>query len=424
MKRFLIYTYLQIKKILKTYPAMLLMTCLLSLVLGAMLFFQTKQSSDAMKGKEDSRITIGITGIDSSPYLKLGLSMLENMDPSRVAVSFQEMDRDTAKAELKSGELAAVVDLPEGMTDKLLSGNTDVEIGLLIPDAGEGLGPLLVRELSSCISVMIRKMETSSYALSDFYTESGVTDLNDISAAQTDLLKLSLKKILQRNHMFSVRRIRTEATITIESYYLCAMFLLLILLTGVMCAGSYIRQDHSLEILLKIRGFSPAGQILAEYLSLLSLMLLLGVVFVPSAGLGLTHMPIIFSELRSQTPAFLKTFVTYTLKAMPAVLMAASLDVFLYEAADSLISGVLLQFLVMTVLAYLSGVFYPVSSLPEDVQKIAPYLPTGQAMLYLRKLLIRGSDVTFHCAVLLVYTAVFLFLSCFLRERKITKVGR
>ncbi len=424
MKRFLTYTYLQIKKILKTYPAMLLMTLLLTLVLGAMLYVQTRHASNAMNGREGSRIAIGITGVDSSPYLKLGLSMLENMDPSKVAVTFQEIDRDTAAAKLKSGELAAVIDLPEGMTDRLLAGNTDVEIGLLVPDAGEGLGPLLIRELSYCISIIIGRMETSSYVLADFYTESGVTDQDDISAAQTDLLKSSLKKILQRSHMFTLKKIKTDATITIESYYLCAMLLLLVLLIGVMCAGSYIRSERSLEILLKVRGFSSAGQILAEYLSLLVFMVLLGAVFLPASGLGLTRMPIVFSELGSQSPDFMKNFVIFILKAAPMVLMAASLDTFLYEAADSLISGVLLQFLVMTALAYLSGVFYPVSSLPEEIQKIAPFLPTGQAMLYLRKLLIEGRDVTFHCAVLLLYTAAFLLFACILRERKITKVRR
>lgn len=422
MKRFLVYTQLQIKKIMRTYPAMLVMTCLLALVLVSMLYIQARSARDTALGKEDSKAAIAITGMDSSPYLKLGLSMLENMDPSKVAVKFEEYDRENAIAELKSGNLQAVIELPEGMTDKLLAGNTDVEIGLIIPDAGEGLGPLLIRELSDCISLMIGKMESSSYLLADFYRESGVTSDADISAAQTDLLKLSLKKILQRGHMFTLKRMKTDATITVESYYLCAMFLLLVMLIGVMCAGTFIRTDYSLEILLKVRGLSVIFQILAEFLSLLVFIMCLGAIFIPAAGLGLSRMPIVFSELHSQTPSFLKDFAVFVLSSMPVILMIASLDLLLYEAADSLISGVLLQFLAMIALAYLSGVFYPVSSLPSGMKTLAPFLPTGQAMLYLRKLLIREGNFLPHMAFLLLYAAVFLLAACLMRNTKLAKV--
>lgn len=423
MRRFLIYTKLQIKKAMRTYPAMLFMTLLLTLVLGTMLYVQTRDAADTMTGKEDARVKIGITGTDSSPYLKLGLSMLENMDPSKVAVSFSEYGQEEALKLLKSGDLSAVISLPDGMTDKLLSGNTDVKIGLTVPDAG-GIGPLLIRELSSCISLMIGEMESSSFALSDFYQESGVTDPEDISDAQTDLLYMTLKKVLQRNHLFKVSRVQTDATLTIESYYLCAMYLLLALLIGVMLAGNYIRTDRSLDTLLRIRGFSTRRQVMAEYLSLLAFMILLGAIFIPATGLALTGMPIVFSELRSQTPFFIRSYFIFILKSAPVVLMAGALDILLYELADSLISGVLLQFLVATALAYLSGLFYPLSSLPEAIQRIAPYLPTGSAMFYLRKSLLRGRSVGSETLVLLAYSVAFLLLAADLRRRKITKVRR
>lgn len=419
MKQFLVYTKLQTKKILRTYPAMLIMTFLLALVLGAMLYMQSTRAASQMTGDEDAKTSIGIIGLDSSPYLKMGLSMLENMDPSKVAVRFENLDHDTAVRKMKSGELTAAVEIPAGTTDRLLSGDLSSKMTLILPDSSAALGPLLIRELSTCISGMIGQIESASCALSDFYTQSGVTSAKDISDAQTDLLYTTLKKILQRNHMFTVRRMKTSSTLTIESYYLCAMFLLLILLTGVMCAGSYIKTDRSLEMLLRIRGFGPASQIPAEFLSLLALILMLGLLFVPAGAVGLGRMPITFSELQSGTPAFFLNFVVFALKAIPVVCMAAALDILLYEIADSLISGVLLQFLSATVLAYLSGIFYPLSSLPEGIRKVAPFLPTGQAMLYLRKCLIKGNSVLIPLIWLIVWTAVFLGMAVLIRKRKL-----
>jgi ABC-type multidrug transport system permease subunit len=149
-------------------------------------------------------------------------------------------------------------------------------------------------------------------------------------------------------------------------------------------------------------------------------MLLLGAVFMPASGLGLSRMPIVFSELSSGTRGFLSNYLFFSLKAFPVVLMAAALDLLLYELADSLISGVLLQFLASVLLAYLSGVFYPLSSLPSAIRMLSPCLPTGQAMLYLRKSLIRGSNVLLPLGYLLAETVVFILLATCLRKRKLS----
>ena len=187
-----------------------------------------------------------------------------------------------------------------------------------------------------------------------------------------------------------------------------------------MCAGNYIRTDHSIEVLLHIRGFHAFSQIVSEYLSLVLFMLLLGAVFMPASGLGLSKMPIVFSELSSGTHGFFRNYLFFSLKAFPVVLMAAALDLLLYELADSLISGVLLQFLASVLLAYLSGVFYPLSSLPSAIRVLSPYLPTGQAMLYLRKSLIRGNSILIPLVYLLTETAVFILLAICLRKRKLS----
>ncbi len=212
------YTFdeLQMKKVLRTYPAMLLMTFLLALILGAMLYLQSSKAANTMTGDEDSKAAIGIVGSDSSPYLKMGIRLLQNLDPSKVAVRFQQLSHEDALASLKKGKLSAVIIIPEGLTDKLLSGDVSSKMTLILPDSGASLEPLLIRELSACVSVIIGQMESASYALADFYTASGVTSAEDISDAQTDLLYRSIRKLLSRSQMFTLRRMKTAGTLTID----------------------------------------------------------------------------------------------------------------------------------------------------------------------------------------------------------------
>ena len=165
MRQLIIYTELQMKKVLRTYPAMLLMTFLLALILGAMLYLQSSKAANTMTGDEDSKAAIGIVGSDSSPYLKMGIRLLQNLDPSKVAVRFQQLSHEDALASLKKGKLSAVIIIPEGLTDKLLSGDVSSKMTLILPDSGASLEPLLIRELSACVSVIIGQMESASYAL-------------------------------------------------------------------------------------------------------------------------------------------------------------------------------------------------------------------------------------------------------------------
>ena len=419
MRRFFTYTIVETKRIFRLYPAVLTMALLLSLVLGALLYTASVSANNLSTGSEDERLSVGIVGLDSSPYLSLGISLLKTMDSSRTEVEFTELSEEEALSKLQAGELAAAVLIPEGTIEKLLSGRTDLKMKLLLPMRSAGAGTILVREAARAISDLIASMEANSYTLADFYTEMGVPNPYDISDAQTDLLVHSINKILKRGDLFTMEKIKTQGSLTIESYYLTAMFLLLVLLSGVLCAAYAIRTDYALPSLLKIRGLGEMGQILAEYISLLSLLLSIGLVLLPLTGWGLSQMPIRFSELGGHSPDFLRNYCLFGLKSIPVVLLAGAIDLFLYEIADSTISGVLLQFLVTIALSYVSGIFYPVNTFPAAVRKIAPFFPTRHALLYLGGLLNPGPDFLPAVRITFAFTAVFLILTALMRRKNL-----
>ena len=69
MSRFVTYTYLRIKAVMKIYPAMCIMTLFLCLSLGGMLYLQSERTEDLSGGDEDARISIGVVGTATSGYL-------------------------------------------------------------------------------------------------------------------------------------------------------------------------------------------------------------------------------------------------------------------------------------------------------------------------------------------------------------------
>ena len=420
MNRFIIYTKLRLKTVLKIFPSMCIMTLLLCLSLGGMLYLQSARSLHLAEGDEDATVPIGISGVNGSGAFSAAFPALLQLDSSRSEVSFLLYDtkEDAVKA-IRRNEIVAAIDIPDGVVATLLEGGLD-RMTLIVPASSAGLEALVMRELAKSVSLILGSMNSASKVLADYYTASGTTDPDVIADAQTDLLLTSMQDMLHRKHLFRVRYVKSEQQLSVESFYLVSMVFLLILLTGVMCAGSFIRSDYSLARLLNLRRLGAFKQIIAEYASLVALLLCLCALFLPLIGAVLSRMPITFSAFGLTSSAFLKGFLLFCVKAMPVVFLAAAMDLFLYELSETLITGVLLQFLVMISLSYLSGVFYTMQTMPESLSAIQPFLPTGQALLYLQYLA-KGSGHLAVCLLwVLVWVFVFLIGSFLLRKNRIT----
>lgn len=420
MNRFIIYTKLRLKAVLKIFPSMCAMTLLLCLSLGGILYLQSARSLHLAEGDEDATVPIGIAGVSDSGTFSAAFPALLQLDSSRSEVSFHLYDtKQEAVNAIRKGEILAAIVIPDGVISTLLAGGLDQMI-LVVPASTAGLETLVLRELSKAVSVILGSMNSASNVLSDYYVASGTSDPEVIANAQTDLLLMSMQDMLHRKHMFQVRYVKSGSQLSVESFYLVSMVLLLILLTGVMCAGSFIRSDYSLAQLLNLRRLGSFRQVLAEYISLIALLSCLGVLFFPLIGVVLGRMPITFSAFGLTPESFLNGFLLFCLKSFPVILLAAAIDLFLYELSKALITGVLLQFLVMIVLAYLSGVFYTVQSMPGTLKAIQPFLPTGQALLYLQATARGKTSVWMSLLLTLAWAALFLIGSFLLRKSNVS----
>lgn len=425
MNRFIIYTRLRLKAVLKIFPSMCIMTLLLCLALGGILYLQSARTLQLAEGDENATVPIGIAGVNDSGTFSAAFPALLQLDSSRSEVTFKLYDtkQDAVKA-IRKGEILAAIVIPDGVLGTLLAGGLDKMI-VVVPASSAGLETLILRELSKSVSIILGSMNSASSTLSDYYKMSGTNDPDVIANAQTDLLLMSMQDMLHRNHMFKVKYIRAGNQLSIESFFLVSLVMLLILLIGVMCAGSFIRSDYSLAKLLNLRRLGPCRQIIAEYASLVALLACLCALFLPLVGAALSRMPITFSAFGLTPDSFFKGFLMFCLKAFPVILLAAAIDLFLYELSQTLITGVLLQFLVMIALAYLSGTFYTVQTMPEPLKAVQPFLPTGQALIYLQSTARGKMSVWMPLIWVLSWAALFLAGSMLLRRSKVAgKRGR
>jgi ABC-type polysaccharide/polyol phosphate export permease len=74
----------------------------------------------------------------------------------------------------------------------------------------------------------------------------------------------------------------------------------------------------------------------------------------------------------------------------------------------------------MIALAYLSGVFYTMQTMPESLKAIQPWLPTGQALIYLQQTAKHSDKALISLLCVLLWTGLFLIGSFLLRKSKIT----
>ena len=65
--------------------------------------------------------------------------------------------------------------------------------------------------------------------------------------------------------------------------------------------------------------------------------------------------------------------------SFPVAAMFAALQFFLFEAADGIVNGILLQLICGIGMGYLSGYFYPSAFFPEKMRMLGELLPSGAA---------------------------------------------
>ena len=404
MNRFSKYLRVWLKRSLKMLPILLCFTLLIS---GSMLLLLKGLLQNESSSEKNIRMNIGLVGDIEGTYLGLGVTAVKEFDSSRFYVDFQPYQKDEAEKALENGDLIGYVYVPEGFVGEVITGGNP-KLSYISSDSPDAIGPLLTREIINIVSSLVLESRYGVYGMGDLASENGLKK-KDIRKAEEDLNLLYFDAILTREEAYELNILGTGKGLSFADYYSVAFIIILLMLWGVICVPLLGTRNTELPCLLYGTGTGCFSQIIAEYIPFLLMISVNTLILTSGAGLVAGDM-FIFSGLKG------------FFYLLPASILITSMQFFLYEISSNVISAVLVQLFATLGLAYISGLIYPMGSLPQSVQTLGAHTPAGICLDYMSE--IYSSDPGFSQIIpLILFSICFIALSALVRRVKIGRVS-
>lgn len=402
------YIGTQLKRVIKTFPGILILTLVLSL--GMFLALQIIFRLHAQR-EENQVVQVGIVGDLSDSYLGMGITVLKNSDSVKSMANIESMSEQEAREKLKAGEILAYLVIPDGFVQSLVEGE-NLAVTYVTTIEAQGIGNVLINELVTAISDMVTMSQNAIYAMQTYLVEQ---DRNELLSVATEELNYDIiGAVLNRTEMYEMKLLGVSNHLSLQGYYFCSIILLFMLLWGINAVFLFVKDDVSIFKILYARGYGIPGQVLSELGAYFVLMLLnmscilvAGMFFKSYLGIEIQEWEILDSG---------EQFLFFC-KMIPLVIMISAFQTLLYELVSSVINGVLVQFVSAVGLAYISGCLYPISFFPETIQKMAGFLPTGVGLRYLQKNL-SMQNVGIEVLCMTLFTIAFAGAQILIRKKR------
>jgi len=411
MNRVKKYFILQLKRVAKVFPVIMLTTAILAVSLGLLVVVIT-----GLNGKDDQKqkVNVGVVGDMNESYLGIGIYALQNLDSSRYSVSFLEMTEKEAKEQLDNGTISLYVMVPEGFVNSIVNGE-NLKLTYVTTNGNRGIKSILMDEMATGVSSMITESQSGIYGMQNILLEENMTE--NYYELTVELNKIYIEKIINRSDIFKTQVIGYSNQLSFISFFVCGMLVLFLLIWGINCSHLFIKKDMALVRVLASKKVPVYVQIMGEYIAYVVLMC--------SCFFSIAFLLIIGTEVMGiSIPEWENVFfagkIGFIIKLLPVLFMISALQFMLYEIITGFISGILLQFVAAVGLGYLSGCFYPLSFFPETIRWIGEILPTGIAVKYAGKCLL-NEPAGWDIVALLGYSAVFLVIGALERNLKMRR---
>lgn len=411
MSRALSYFRLQLKRFFKLMPVILLLSALLICAIGAAFIGVFSESES---DEQNSLINIGVVGDSDESYLGMAINALRNLDSSRFSISVQTVDSEEAASEMiRKGDLVAYIVLPDDFISEAIAGNVQ-KITCVTASGATDFGSQITNELMMTVTEIVRNSQKTVYGFQNAAFDSGMDD-RDVYSGGTEVAFDVINLILNRESAYRVDEIGTGGVDYVDDTLICGMLILLLMLWGITCCTIFTARNSTLDCVLSSKGTSAAAQVLSEYAAYLIFMVATFSVF--------TAVIYILSPLFPAMPLLEKyDFNRLIPGVILPVITISSMQFFLYEVTNGLVTSVMLQFFCAMGLGYISGCVYPAYLFSRGLQDVASCLPAWNCRLWLDELL-AGKPSLLTLAVIGAYFAGFLVLSVILRHSRISRGG-
>ncbi len=405
------YFRLQLKRIFKIFPAVLLIIVITFGCLGVAggLMMQSSGNDEA----QNKKYTIGVVGNLEDSFMNIGLQALQNMDSSRFYVELKPYTEEDAVEALKKYEIIGYLQVPENYIRDLYQGRNNPAKYVTL-NGPENIGSMFSEEIVKIVSQLVVQSQYGMYSMQNLTRM--FDDLEGFYHNTDDLMVIYMKHILERNMCYETVSLGIADALSLEGYYLCGIITLFLLLWGIACNRIFSSKNSDYNKLLKISGVSPATQVLCEYGSYAIVSILMTLLFAVVLGIVIPFVNIPVPELNN---VGVFECIGFVAKMMPVILMFTMMQYALYELIPNFIGAVLTQFLTCILLGYLSGCFYPNYFFPDTLRAVMEVLPVGLGFSYLRNIMSSELTITDFLGVM-AYASGFFLLAVKMRNYRIT----
>lgn len=372
MKLFIRYACLEAKRMFLSFPRILLGGIfILMLLSGTILFCQQNAAGE----KQKNSIRIGIAAQKDEPFVDWMISVVSNMKSMEYDCRFERIDKEDADRLLASGEIAIAFFIPQNYVASIVSGENK-HLSIRMGNGQTTIVTFLLKQLSEAASSFILNSEAGIYTMQEYYSH------HNLPNKAEDELELNLqyiKDIAGLEKGMKTETIETGNTYPLVSQYIISGFVLFLLLWGLAAGKMLEPQNKAFQEQLINAGMPKGRQLLARGLSFLSISFVNYLVLFLLISIAMLATGTALPDTMVSDIAGLWKFAACCLP----LLLASSVTIqAVYEITGDALGGALLLFFGVLVLALCSGCFYPLSYLPESLQKLAPKLPLYQACRY------------------------------------------
>lgn len=402
---------IQIKRVLHSFPAVFLVTLVL---VGAIILVAKGLLAEMQSDEKQTKVEVGICGDIEDSYLGIGVVAVQQLDSSRFAINFHMLEEEEAREALEAGELTAYLVVPDGFVDSVVRGE-NYSIKYYAANGQAGIGTMLMHELAMIISELITKSQSGIYGMQSICREYGYDNIYWTATNEINMQYINL--LLDRPQFFDVEILGVSNNLSTIAYYICGFTILFFMIFGINGCPIFIRKDMSLAKILVANGVKSVYQIVIEWIAYLVMMITIMLGIFVMLGVACENMDIAVPEWRSVD--FERVF-SFGMMLIPVMLMLTAMALFMHELADNIVSGMLLQFLAVLGMGYVSGCFYPRDFFPQGVQVLGKMLPSGVALQYASECMFEEINALTVVSVI-VYIVIFIGLTWLLRYRKLVR---
>ena len=351
------YLIAQIKRVVRYLPFALLISVLLTVVLG---LFAVRFVGASVDADDKQMVRIGIVGDTSTTFLGFGIELIREADSSNMMLRLEEMSESEAISLLDSGKITAYIKVPDGFIEGVSHGDV-MQLEYVTTDVSGGITSVFKEEILSAVSNMLVHSQKGIYAMQQLARANSVA-----YGKNTDELVLRyFNLILKRPSVLSLDVRGVSDGVDFLTYLMCGLFVLCVSLFGIPYCNLYVSGDKSIRRLAASRGVSVYKQTVAEFASYLCAMIFtLFAIMLIIGTIGIC-------DLRYAMALFAS--------CIPALFVVAALQFFGFSVSDNLANAVIIQFFGAIVLSYVCGCIYPIAFFPKAVQTVGGVLPLSIA---------------------------------------------